>query len=724
MRNLLLIVALLILPARGDLALSQDPGQKLSARAAITRIRLQSTSTVSQSQVPVTFAQVFAPGDVPASQPLRAVIEETGESLAVQVDRKARHADGSLRHAVASLVLPALGAGATRTVVFERGSGEASGTGPTLAALLATGYDSRVEITLAGRRYAASSRTLLQAGTPVTWIAGPVATEWMVAAALTTDDGHAHPHLSARFHVRAHAHSPRVLTDVTVENVWTHEPAPQSFRYDVTVRVNGEVRYARAGLTHLHHARWRQTFWSGGSPEVHVVHDVRYLLSTGALPSYDPALVGNITPAHLQSYREFWRHEDRTYSDGGVRLTADKIGPMGLGLATQAMPDGGAHDDIGPLPRWTAVYLLSQDPAARTATLGMGDLAGSWSIHYRDKKTGLPVTLDDYPYVSLTDNRDDTRNPATGHYEQAAPCTSRQACATPYEPDTAHQPSFAYVPYLVTGDYYYLEELHFWTTYNFVAQTPSYRGLARGLFYRGEQDRGQAWSLRTLGHAAYVTPDDHPLKTYFRNKLGENIGFFHQFYVVGRPNGFGGLKPTYTYPAAAPWMDDFWTWSIGHLVQMGFDAARPLLRWKAQFSVQRMGFGTSDPSDYCWIFAAAYRLRVAPDERAPMFQTIREVYQNSNGRAVSTGVPFDDRGLPCASIEQAKALGLRPGEMTGYANSPSGYPANMQPALAAAVDSGIPGAAEAWERFIARPVQPDYRAYPVWAVVPRASPSR
>lgn len=724
MRNLLVIVALLILPVRGDLGLSQAIGQTAPAATALTRIRLQSTATTNQSLVPVTFAQVFAPGDVPAGQPLRATIAETGESLAVQVDRKARHADGSLRHAVVSLLLPGLAAGDARTVLLARGRGEAAGAGPTLGALLATGYDSRVEIALAGRRYAASARALLQVGTPATWIAGPAATEWMVSAPLTTADGHAHPHLTARFHVRAYGGSPRVLTDVTVENAWTHEPGPQNFRYDVTVMVNGEARYTRAGLVHLHHARWRQTFWTGGAPQVHVAHDVRYLLSTGALPSYDPALIGTIAPAHLQSYREFWRHEDRTYSESGSRFTSDKIGPMGLGLATQAMPDGGAHDDIGPLPRWAAVYLLSQDPAARTATLGMGDLAGSWSIHYRDKNTGLPVTLDDYPYVSITDNRDDTRNPATGRYEQAEPCPSRAACASPYEPDAAHQPSFAYVPYLVTGDHYYLEELQFWATYNFVSQTPGYRELARGLFYRGEQDRGQAWSLRTLGHAAYITPDDHPLKKYFTSKLDENVGFFHQLYVVDRPNRFGGLKPSYTYPDAAPWMDDFWTWSIGQLVQMGFENARPLLRWKAQFPVQRMGFGTADPGDFCWIFAAAYRLRVAADEHGPMFQTIREVYRNSNARRLSTGVPFDDRGLACGSAEQAKALGFEVGEMEGYANSPSGYPANMQPALAAAVDSGIPGAAEAWRRFAARPVQPDYREYPVWAVVPRTPPTR
>jgi hypothetical protein len=666
----------------------------------------------------VSFGQVFAPGDMAAGQRLRATIAETGERLPVQVDRKARHADGSLRHAVLSVILPALPAGAPRTLALERGDGEASGSALPLAGLLATGYDSRVEVTLDGRRYGASARALLEARLPATWLAGPVATEWLVSAPLADADGRAHPHLTARFHVRAYAGYARVLTDVSVENVWTYEPAPRNFRYDVSIVVNGRVRYTRPGLVHLHHARWRQRFWAGGEPDVHVAHDARYLIATGAVPSYDPTLVHNIAPAHLQFYRDFWRHEDKTYVDGGARFIYDKIGPMGLGLATPGMPDGGAHDDIGPLPRWTAVYLLSQDAAARTATLGMGDLAGSWSIHYRDRKTDRPISLDDYPYVSGTDNREDTRNPATRSYEQTARCPTRpaDACATPYTEDTAHQPSFAYVPYLVTGDYYFLEELQFWATYNFVAQTPAYRGFARGLIHRGEQDRAQAWGLRTLGHAAYITPDDHPLKRYFTSKLEENIHFFHQLYVVGQPNRFGGLTPTYSYPNAAPWMDDFWTWSVGHLVQLGFENARALAGWKARFPVQRMGFGTANPDDYCWIFGATYRLRIAREADGPMFQTIREVYQATNGWPGG----FEDHRLPCASPAQATALGLRVGEMTGYAYSPSGYPANMQPALAAAVDSGIPGAAEAWDRFQARPIKPDYRDYPVWAVVPRA----
>ena len=82
---------------------------------------------------------------------------------------------------------------------------------------------------------------------------------------------------------------------------------------------------------------------------------------------------------------------------------------------------------------------------------------------------------------------------------------NKNTLATPYKNDTAHQPSLAYLPYLLTGEYYFLEELHFWATSNSLETDPGNRGYEKGLIH-WQQVRGQAWSLRTLGHAAYITP--------------------------------------------------------------------------------------------------------------------------------------------------------------------------------------------------------------------------
>ncbi len=96
-------------------------------------------------------------------------------------------------------------------------------------------------------------------------------------------------------------------------------------------------------------------------------------------------------------------------------------------------------------------------------------------------------------------------------------------CSTPYTPDVAHQPSLSYVPYLVTGDFFHLEELQFWANYNLFYWGD--HGGSQGLLVNN-QIRAQAWGLRTLGHAAFITPDSHPLKAYFLNKLANNLNWY------------------------------------------------------------------------------------------------------------------------------------------------------------------------------------------------------
>jgi hypothetical protein len=95
----------------------------------------------------------------------------------------------------------------------------------------------------------------------------------------------------------------------------------------------------------------------------------------------------------------------------------------------------------------------------------------------------------------------------------------------------------------------------------------------------------------------------------------------------------------------------------------------------------------------------------------------------------STGARYLDQ--PCASQAQAnwrmqKDKDAREdrtpwaaGEMVGYADSPEGFPSNLQPALAVAANSGIPNAKAAWRLFESRPVKPDHSNAPQWAVVPR-----
>jgi hypothetical protein len=662
---------------------------------ALATLSFDNTGRQDQEDVPVTFGQVFGVGQLSSSQQLQARLAD-GASVPVQADIKARHPDGSVRHAVVSLVLAHLPRARPAVIgLFAAGAKGAAPAAGQRAALPGKELDARVDARLDGKTWSAQLRPLLEGDKAALWLDGPVAREWLLSAPLRDAEGRPHPHLAARFAVRWYPLLAKARIDVTVENSWAWEPAPQNFVYDARVFVGKDEVYARPGLNHYHHARWRKLFWWGGEPAVHVRHDTSQLIASRAVPNYDQSV--RIDEAALARLHGLW--------------DPAKAVPMSTGLATRAMPTTGGRPDIGLMPGWAAMYLLGMDPRAREITMGTADLAGSWSMHYRDRGTGLPVSLLDFPYMTLVGTPGDTRNPATGKSEQFPPCARPGACDTPNQHDISHQPAFSNLPYLLTGDHFHLEELQFWAMYDVFNSNPGYRDAGKGLL-RPEQVRGQAWALRTLGEAAYITPDTHPLKRHFARILDDNLDWYNASYSSNpQANRLGVIVNGYAVAyddkrGVAPWQDDFFTAAVGHLAELGFAKARPLLRWKAAYPVMRM---TGD--GMCWIHGAMYSMVVRSHESAPFFATIGEAYRAS--------VTPEMAALPCAGPDMASALKLRVGEMTGYSSGDSGYPSNMQPALAYAADVlGEPGR-KAWRRFMARSVKPDYGLGPQFAIVPR-----
>ena len=687
-----------MLPDSAAVTTSSERGvrREMPGPGALTNIVLQNTGRSDQSGAPVTFGHIFADGHLTAADFLR-LRHSDGTVVEPQVDIKARYPSGAVRHAVLTMLAPTLEPGQRRSVdlvVLQTVPSAPPSPAQSPADLLARGFKARVDITLGSRTYSASADALLRSGKYKTWLAGPLVNEWLVSAPLRDADGVAHPHLSARFAIRGVNGSNRARVDVTLENGWAYEPGPQNFTYDAAVAVGDAVVYAKSALTHYHHARWRKVFRWGNAPQVHVRHNTAYLIASRALPNYDPALT--ISEASLYSLKNGW--------------TGARIEPMGSGMAVPAMPGTGGRPDIGLLPGWAATYLLSMDPRAKEVTMGTADLAGSWSAHYRNKATDRPVTLQDYPYMTILGNPGDTVNPATGKREAFPPCTAVNACYNQNKHDSSHQPGFAYLPYLVSGDHYYLEELQFWTMWNSFSSNPAYRQNVKGLL-AADQVRGQAWSLRTLAEAAYITPDSDPLKPQLAALLDHNLNWYNATYSnSASANVLGALTNgavVYTNgTAVAPWQDDFFTAAVGHALELGFTKAAPLLRYKTRFPILRMtGSGS------CWIDGAMYSLVIRDSPTAPFYTDI--------GRAaVATHTPTFT-SLPCAGAEMASFLKLKVGEMTGYSSAVAGYPSNMQPALAFAAEVGGTAGRTAWAQFMARTVKPDYSTGPAFAIVPR-----
>ncbi len=676
---------------------------------AMPEVTFIDQSGIAVDGVPVTFAQVFSEGEVPVGSGV--VVKVGGAQLPTQVDVKATHRDGSLRHAVITTELPPLQGGDQLASELTKGDVTAVGVPVSAADLLDTSFDAVIELTLDGVVYTASARNALNVDSSHRWLSGPLVTEFLLKEKFTTENGVAHPHLTARFDIRAYRGLGTVRVDAIVENNWTYVPEPRNFTYDVRVLVGGREAYRQGQLTHYQRARWHKVFWWGTQPKIYVRHDVKYLQQTKAVPHYDPALT---IP------------EDVLESQGKTVYE-----PMGLADMRNRlrMSAGGADFSIAPLPRWAARYIVSGDYRAYRSVLANGDAAGSYAAHLRDINTDLPVSLDDYPNVT----GDSRQNP---NDNVIALCSTD--CAIPHSKDTAHQPSFAFLPYLLTGDHFYLDELLFWANGNMISASLGKRQYGDGLL-KGEEVRGQAWGLRTLAQAAYITPDNHPMKDYFGDRLQRNLDYYlQQFPNNPDANKLGALPHHRELDTSAPWMDDFFTWATGYIVNLGFDEFLPMLQWKSKYPVERM----SSPDDvYCWIFGGVYQLAIGkhvygivatPDD---WYQSLGEVYLNTFGnKQDSQGTYVKD--MACGGQEMANWLTetdpygnkvYAAGEMAGHSSNPEGYPSNLQPALALAVDYGYPNADAAWNKLVGRmkyprdfsdPSSRDYASDPQFAITP------
>jgi len=415
------------------------------------------------------------------------------------------------------------------------------------------------------------------------------------------------------------------------------------------------------------------------------VHDLGYMTRTGALPNYDRTLVIADAPRDLEEL---------------AQLEGPQYAIMGRGTLTAYMPTTGGRWEIGPYPAWTARYLLSMDPRLKRLVLANGDLAGSWPIHVRARKTRGVMTIDQRPEFWLDQRGKDRpkwkadRHPTGPDYVNLSP-------------DIAHQPSLAYVPYLVTGDYYYLEEAYFWANFCLLATWYHPRQNSQGIL--SGQVRGNAWALRNIADAAWIATDGDPEAAYFDEKIRNNIAD-RTHRMLGPPeyNRIGAWHPRTVENARiqnaanpnwlvnCPWELDYLTWSLHHLVELGYaDAAKPrdfLLR-------QRVGMLTNAP-DFDPMLATPYRCVIGEkttDGRIVFFEDWKKLGRE-NARLSEPEIP--DYG--CSYAYSARA------------------------AAACGVDGGFPKAVEAL-RWLEDHL-PNHRDVmarePFWAIAPGGAAAR
>lgn len=569
---------------------------------------------------PVSFGQVFVPGQVPAGARLTARVD--GHAVPAQLDVKATNPDGSVRMGVVTLEGPALAPGASVPAMLALAPAGA----PVAPAVDLAAARTGLVVTLHLQGEAAPRVLDVDAllarglGTASYWLRGPLATEARVETPVAGS-------LRLVLDIRR-TRDGTDATDIEFDNDLAMQPAGGEADYDVTIALHGKTLFARTGLHQFQYTTWHREIADRLPPVV--VHDVAYLERTGAILDYDLALGA---PAAILA------GEARDLAKGGPGF--DVFGNADLSMY---MGTPGGRAELGPTTEANSAWLITQAPTARAYALAQADAAGGIPWHFFEAATGTYLSILRHPKL-WTDYRGG-RGGTTGLTQPVHPWHRGCGC---WALGADHQPDLSYVPYLLTGSRYRLDELTAQASWDEVGTWPDPRQGARGILVDpGFQVRLAAWNLRGIDNAAYILPDAHPLKRYFEDLRRTNYAELlrqavHLTVQEGETHGWwlgGFIGGARTIP---PWQEEYLGLVVALAAKQDVAAARQYLAWESNFLVGRF---LAAPRGFSPYDGAAYQLAPVLDgslltPHAPLATTWAELQRLTRAAGFS-GCPGAD----------------------------------------------------------------------------------
>jgi len=571
-------------------------------------------------------------------------VKINGLPARTQADVKNRWPDGSVKFAVIAAIIPSLPA--SGNVVLTFGDQPSSNNAPIVAADLLTqfpDFDAVIKISGAsvGAKSSASARQMLADGNCKPWTSGLVAQTMICADRsekrvydMGSDQWRSlHPEFVITFWPATKQVFVRYVGEIS------NSQALEAFPYDLeltTGKANPQSVYKQAGVTHSIATRWTRTAWLGGTPEpkVNINHNVGYLAATRYIANYRSVTIPEGVTA---SYYDRWLKSDRSIN--------------GAGLWKLDMPGVGYHAEIGPMPVWYVNAVFTGDWRDREVMLGQAGLVGAFPLQIRE---GDPARFADraktVPAIGRTISSF-ARPRSWGLDVRENPSPDTIIIRSPngggfykpdlynwhdFQPDEAHEPDPFFVPYILTGDPYYLDGLQLWvglhSAYLNPDCGPTYRCGATGVI--NTEVRGNAWELRNRRHAWAASPDDDPMKAVFAAMLDDALAWWegqrdirgtkyentptwnqsHQYFGTNysaysslplpplhtwNSGEYGvGLEPdrdwaptfdpTVTATASLPWHQNFLLMELGRTVEMGFTGAQGAFAWAGQNMIGKL----------------------------------------------------------------------------------------------------------------------------------------
>lgn len=651
------------------------------------------TSAVGGTSLPFAFGHAFKQGDVPAGQFVNSDLTDW------QAVPTTYWPDGSLRHAIIA-GRATCSAAVLKNIALSVSATNRSGTALTEADLaaamptvtLVAGGDSFTLNSLIGT--AARHRTVCS---------GPVMSNWLYRRAIAGS-----AHLVAWFDVRLYKGG-AVEIFPWVENGYLTVAAPVNDVRTWALTIGGVQRFSQS-IDIKHHTRIPLlsgstfSYWVGTDPQIVPKHDVAYLRATKMVPNFGWT---NPSTTKLNSLQQ-------TYTPNTLAGINVNMGTAGSSAAILNLPH--------------ALYATSGDARAFRASIAFGLSGGSWSTHFRAEAASTqgaagapnePMRFADYPSASLQ-IQDTPTIPAGSGGENGTAVTT-------------HQPSYGYLPWLITGRWWFLEESLFWAGWNYLqSRVNGRRGetsyeTAPYLYASGSAGvidtrngsytvRGAAWSLRTLAQSAAIVPNTHSAFASLKAAVEANAAFYQAAYVNGtfasgwvNPLGtMGEYSSMGTSLYGSPGGSSAW-WGAGwqhgmvqHVMAWAKDLALPIAS-AAQSSLSAV-------VGHALKFAAG----LAGDGAAGNWNWRRFTLYSFPLGTDGSGLPpenwYATFGAALAEMESANGLGslaATPGltlkehtSNTDLADGSSSLPwFGMQLAsLAAAVDNGVTGASQGWSR--------------------------
>ncbi|TXL65953.1 hypothetical protein [Zeimonas arvi] len=680
------------------------------------------------SAQPLQFGRPFRVGEI--GQCPQLLVD--GQSVASQSDVKTRHADGSVRFAVVSAVLPAVPASGGVTLSFADGPCNNDGA-LSAQQMLGAEYDFDAVVSLNdGAAGTASARALIAAGKYRLWTSGPVVTTAIVAdhEGKSADIGvDGYKSVRPSFEVQFWPALKLTRTRVVMETTDTEKV--QNQRYGVTITAGAsspQPVYSRADVEHLYMSRWTRTFWRGGEPAaLNIDYNVAYLAATQAIPNYDASI--RLSSTSKSSIVSAWQAAPKDIFEQG--------------MWNPSMPTTGGRPDLGPYPKWMVAWLYDGSAELKEVALGQADLAGAWPMHLREGSAGK--------YVDRDKTEPALGQPVSGYarptlamldlgyaYSDAADkvkvvgTTNRGA----WVPDNAHQPQPFFIPYLLTGEHFYKEQLQFWSGFSLLDDSRGLYGLycysknaSKSHLGIGGQIRGIAWGMRMLGEAAWAVPQQEAgYRNYLHAAYEDVITRFEGTRGVVRGgntsradwqwantagdchggrlrdanplrywweglDGYGSNESVKRYDA--PWQHSFLMYALSRGAELGLPAGA-LKDWFAPFFVRQVLDAGAVP-----YHLGDYTLPFVDAQTGALYQRWSDVaaeYADYTGAS---------KWPPAASPNSNSTSSLDQGYGTAAL-------------VALAGTAGAPGSAEAWSRFGAG----HYAAWgwerdPKWAILPR-----